>query len=819
MLIATVFWCNYHVVKFLHSLYLRKIKKMKKLLLIVLSLYSIKGFTQNYDDSNIVPGELIVKFSDNALNLQLIDDSKIRFGELIDILQPEYYDLMMGNDQGIDFSEVTYRKLTRFKTTDTISISRTGRRISVPHFWAVLNLQFDDAADLNVVNSWLNEQDYILYAHNNWRVDYYGANDSLFADQTNLHATTFPDGMINVDSAWTLETGKPFVKVGVSDSGFDTTHIDLEMFYGYMYGQYTGTLETWYEDFMNHGTACAGIIGATRNNEIGIAGIAAGDSIGEGVRMYGLSLTDDPLLDWGAVSIIEAAYDSGDDTGFDSWNQNENQHGYGFGLHMLNCSWGAPVAAKEGEEKGLDPNTDNFVVELNCRLCYEAGEFAYRNGMIIVAARGNAANQNDTTLSFPATFSIEEAVVSVGGAGLNGNAYNPNVNAPVINSGNWPLIGRKLDVIAPYSDTMVQTIDSRIGLMNPQNNNYRGFSGTSGAAPQVTGIVALMLSYYNVPDCYSYDNLAPEDVEHVLEYTSTDKGLVGYDDWTGHGLVNAYQALKALEKPKYRIFHSHDSMIVQRKVELVATDTIVCLASPYTNFGPLAGSLGLSDGAYFADVYKVSHVYNHAPWTSSTSDTVLGVWSRGSDSEGLMLKAGRLSQTPTGTIVLCDDLETRPIAYIESYDNNEATLYAYYYKIKEEYLVGNPLNHWLPVDTSQARLSYSLYSFDPNRTTNQGFNCDSLTQYDVDYSSVPEQANHSITLFPNPAFNEVNVKSSVPLRHASIFSVNGELLIRKHFESKEALYTLELPDLPEGLYMVRLNDQEGNVWIKKLIKL
>ncbi|GAB4385644.1 MAG: hypothetical protein Kow0022_12360 [Phycisphaerales bacterium] len=64
-------------------------------------------------------------------------------------------------------------------------------------------------------------------------------------------------------------------------------------------------------------------------------------------------------------------------------------------------------------------------------------------------------------------------------------------------------------------------------------------AGTSWAAPQVAGIVALMLKMNPA--------LTPAEVKYILEATATDitasPASVGYDDYTGFGLVNAQKAV------------------------------------------------------------------------------------------------------------------------------------------------------------------------------------------------------------------------------------------------------------------------------------
>src|SRR5690606_26139306 len=110
---------------------------------------------------------------------------------------------------------------------------------------------------------------------------------------------------INVEPAWEYETGKSYVKVGVFDSGILWPHEDFALNDGSPSNTF---VEGWdfeppagplvgspeFGDSTGHGTRCAGIIGALRNNNKGIAGIAGGhrttDSTEYGVKMYGLKI-------------------------------------------------------------------------------------------------------------------------------------------------------------------------------------------------------------------------------------------------------------------------------------------------------------------------------------------------------------------------------------------------------------------------------------------------------------------------------------------------------------------------------------------------
>lgn len=70
--------------------------------------------------------------------------------------------------------------------------------------------------------------------------------------------------------------------------------------------------------------------------------------------------------------------------------------------------------------------------------------------------------------------------------------------------------------------------------------DYARFSGTSMAAPHVTGVAALVWS--------ARPSLRPDEVRALLERSAKDLGERGFDSEYGHGLVQAHAALEALRQ-------------------------------------------------------------------------------------------------------------------------------------------------------------------------------------------------------------------------------------------------------------------------------
>lgn len=56
--------------------------------------------------------------------------------------------------------------------------------------------------------------------------------DTLYGYQQSLLDTAVFVGGINVESAWEIETGKRHIKVGVFDTGIDSSHQDIKLLAG-----------------------------------------------------------------------------------------------------------------------------------------------------------------------------------------------------------------------------------------------------------------------------------------------------------------------------------------------------------------------------------------------------------------------------------------------------------------------------------------------------------------------------------------------------------------------------------------------------------
>ncbi|OPH56227.1 hypothetical protein BC351_29105 [Paenibacillus ferrarius] len=225
--------------------------------------------------------------------------------------------------------------------------------------------------------------------------------------------------VINATYAWNSGyTGKG-IKVAVLDSGIDTQHEDLSVAGGVSFVDYT----TSYDDDNGHGTHVAGIIGA-KNNETGVVGVA-------------------PDADLYAVKVLDATskgYLSDVIAGID-WAVDHN-------IDVINLSMATSVDSPA---------------------LHRAVDQAYDNGLLVVAAAGNAGNKEGTgdSIQYPAKYN---SVIAVGAVDQN------RQRAPFSSTGS------ELEVSAP-GEAIYSTY---------LNNGYKISSGTSMASAFVTGELALL---------------------------------------------------------------------------------------------------------------------------------------------------------------------------------------------------------------------------------------------------------------------------------------------------------------------------------------
>jgi subtilisin family serine protease len=247
----------------------------------------------------------------------------------------------------------------------------------------------------------------------------------------------------------------------------------------------------------SHGTHVAGIIGAIRGNDKGIDGIANHVQI-----MPIRAVPDGDEHDKDIANAIRYAVDNG--------------------ALIINMSFGKSFSP---EKKWVD----------------EAVQYAESKGVLLVHAAGNDAKNIDTDDNFPSrnfnndTLKVFSNWITVGASGATAN----EIAAPFSNFGK-----REVNLFAP---------GVKIYSTIPGGNAYGEKDGTSMAAPVVSGIAALLLSYH--PD------ISAKQLIEILEQSSKkinitfpkpgaqEKIMLSDLSITG-AIVNTYDALKLASKVK-----------------------------------------------------------------------------------------------------------------------------------------------------------------------------------------------------------------------------------------------------------------------------
>lgn len=330
-------------------------------------------------------------------------------------------------------------------------------------------------------------------------------NDPRFGDQWGLTKIHCPD-------AWDSETGSTLIKIAVIDSGVDLNHPDLvgnlisgEDFvdlasYGVSAGDVINldgvawrlegdvlTPDNDPQDEVGHGTHVAGIAAAVTNNADGVAGVTWNCKIMPVRVLFRLVRVSDGI-------VVGVGTDADIAAGI-RWAVDEN-------VHIINLSLG-----------GYD---DNFAQR-------DAIQYAILQDTIVVAAMGN---DNVSTPMYPAAY---PDVISVG-------SVNQSENRSFFSN-----YGPHIDVVAPGEDIW----------STYWNDTYDEKSGTSMAAPFVSGLAALILSYN---PSYSGGPSVIATLQNSCKPLKDSLSDPVPNDKYGYGLINAYDAItyfkanKAIEK-------------------------------------------------------------------------------------------------------------------------------------------------------------------------------------------------------------------------------------------------------------------------------
>jgi lantibiotic leader peptide-processing serine protease len=304
------------------------------------------------------------------------------------------------------------------------------------------------------------------------------------------------------------------IVVGVIDTGIDYNHPDLKD--NYVGGK---SFVPGYSDPIDqnsHGTHVAGSI-AAKGEALGVGP----DLKVASYRVFG------PTGGAATSHIAEALMTAADDN-----------------VDVVNMSLG-------GYDWFQDPAYATKDIVADVQLFNRAIQYAIKKGVTVVGSAGNNAvdlsspgklSGDDTGATHRSPSSQTMIRVSAGGA-LKNLAFYSNYG-----------VG-KIDVMAPGGD-LGPNYDPSTGLgrdnsylawstvpvldadKNVIGHGYGGKGGTSMAAPKTAALAGVVIAKHGK------DKLTPAQVKAIIQNSAEDLFKPGYDEQTGHGLINAVNALE-----------------------------------------------------------------------------------------------------------------------------------------------------------------------------------------------------------------------------------------------------------------------------------
>lgn len=351
-------------------------------------------------------------------------------------------------------------------------------------------------------------------------------NDPEFHRQPNLY-NNGQNGCINhvdinVSQAWDVSTGSPNEVIVIIDGGMDLNHEDLvdnlwqnpfeipnnnldddgngyiDDIHGWDFANNDNKPDD--DTFTGHGTHVAGIIGAKGNNGKGIAGICWN------AQLMPLKFTDETGRGKtsNAIAALEYAID---------------MRKRGVNISVINNSWGGGDRSE---------------------ILYETIKEAEALGILFVAAAGNDnQNDNDQRSFYPASYNLPN-IISVAASDCK-------------------------DELASFSNFGVQSVDlvapGEAIMSTLPGNKYGIMSGTSMAAPHVTGAAVLLASRY---DGFTYADIKSSIFQAtiskpLLVNTSATAGRLSVDaKWLGGWKNIERPYIEAIAKENHLVWLATD---------------------------------------------------------------------------------------------------------------------------------------------------------------------------------------------------------------------------------------------------------------------
>ena len=340
----------------------------------------------------------------------------------------------------------------------------------------------------------------------------------------------------NLKPVWEkYTTGKNNVIVAIVDGGIDVTHEDLvdnlyinekekngqagvdddgngfvDDAYGYNFVEAKDVVGGKIEpDNEGHGTHVAGTVGARNNNGIGVAGVAGGNGAADsGVRLMSCQIFRGKDEQGDAAAAIKYAADNG--------------------AVICQNSWGySSTSGVTAMPKLLKEAVDYFIKMAGCDANGQQRANSPMKGGVVIFAAGN---ENKDFAAYPACYPPAVSVSAM--------AWN-FAKASYSNYADW------VTIMAPGGDQDRFGIEGGILSTVPKSkapSGYAYFQGTSMACPHVSGIAALIASYFGRQG-FTNDELKSRLITAYRPF-NIDELNPGYKGKLGKGYIDAEAAFE-----------------------------------------------------------------------------------------------------------------------------------------------------------------------------------------------------------------------------------------------------------------------------------
>jgi hypothetical protein len=483
------------------------------------------------------------------------------------------------------------------------------------------------------------------------------------------------------------------------------------------------------------------------------------------------------------------------------------------GIDVINLSWFSGCSYSQFEQDVIDE--------------------VYLNGTFIVAAAGNGTTCGDpSAMAYPASYNHVFSVTSIG----EFDNHEENIGDPHTTHQH----NSAVDLAAP--GYKVNISDSPV--------NYTTASGSSYAAPFVTGTVALMLS---VNPCLDND-----EIEQILKNSSNNIDVFNpnYVGSIGAGRLNANAAVSM-------------AIATPNNMDVVANVTNGCTeGTGEITLSPAQGQepyqVNTSNGQtefYFGDLISGTYTYqitdahgcmvittatvsNGTPAIESFSTNNVSCnggsngsvslnvnngnpsytynWSNGATTENLTsLSAGTYTVEITDAngcitsgsydITEPTSIDLNPLTSSD-FGNNDGSI--------DLNVVGGTPGYtytWSNGETTEDLSNLSAGTYTVTVTDNNG--CSAEVSTEVLNESTANQAslqNITLNIFPNPAQDFVKISWKGPGAKLTIVKQNGQEVLSRIVQSVQAI---QLVDLASGYYLVTIKSTNGSTVTRQLVVL